>query len=121
MNERLRQHVTRVGFDLTLGKTHIAALVYLDYCIRHRVYLRTASHTPFQWFATGARGLEERGLLVHHYEPREQRPKNAKDHLGRHYTITPAGKLVIGLLKEAGIWQEYEATLPIETAHEGAA
>lgn len=34
-NDLLRSHVTRVGFDLTLGKTHIAALVLLNeqrYC-----------------------------------------------------------------------------------------
>ena len=29
VNEALRAHVTRVGFDLSLGKTHIATLVWI--------------------------------------------------------------------------------------------
>lgn len=114
MNEALRQHVTRVGFDLTLGKTHVAALVYLDFCTRNRTTLNTAGigRNIFSWFVPGIRGCGDRGLVVHHYDAEASNKKG--DHLGKHYTITPAGKLVIGLLKEAGIWQEYEAALPVQ-------
>jgi len=114
MNEELRQHVTRVGFNLTLGKTHIAALVYLDYCIRHRTYVRMSGQ-PWSWFASGAQGLGVRGLITHCYDPRWP-PTRPGSHFGRHYTITKAGRQVIALLKEAGIWQEYEAALPVRSS-----
>jgi hypothetical protein len=111
MNEALRQHVTRVGFDLTLGKTHIAALVYLDVCIRNRTYMRVDGR-PWSHFAGGVNGCIARGLVEHHYAGRPTR-RGQIDHMGRHYTITKAGRLVRDLLKEAGIWQEYEAALPV--------
>lgn len=110
-NGLLRAHVTRVGFDLSLGKSHIAALVYLTESIQRRTYISTRwvepiYHRPFANFATGCRGLEERGLLVHHY-----REKKRDAGLHYHYTVTKAGKLVVALLKEAGIYQEYAAAL----------
>jgi hypothetical protein len=113
MNEALRSHVTRVGFDLTLGKTHIAALVYLNECLKQRRYIpahktenRPLRHT-FAFFASGAHGLQDRGLILHHY-----RPDKHDAGLKWHYTITKAGKLVVALLQEAGIYQEYADALP---------
>lgn len=110
VNEALRSHVTRVGFDLTLGKTHIAALVYLNESIKQRRQFDTrprfGAPRAFGFFASGARGLGERGLVVHHFKP-DVRNKG----LGPHYTITKAGKLVVDLLKEAGIYQEYADSL----------
>lgn len=110
-NELLRAHVTRVGFDLTLGKTHIAALVYLNETIRQRTYFPwpgegTVYRTAFTHFASCARGLGERGLVIHKY-------REEKKHQGIywHYKITKAGKLVVELLKEAGIYQEYLVAL----------
>lgn len=121
MNDLLRSHVTRVGFDLSLGKTHIAALVYLDVMIRARSQgvgmhvTDLALRRTFAHFAGGARGCIERGLLLHHYDERysARGPIRHRDHLGRHYTITKAGKLVLALLREAGIYQEYAAALPM--------
>lgn len=112
MNEDLRAHVTGTAFNLTLGKTHIAALVYLDESIRQRAYIRTlGGRNVLSTFIPAIDGLKHRGLVTHQWR---ERPKDrTKDHLGRYYTITKAGRLVIGLLKEAGIWQEYLDTLPI--------
>lgn len=111
-NDLLRAHVTRVGFDLTLGKTHIAALVVLNESLRQKRYIRT-TQTPvgmrrtFAHFASGMEGCITRGLVVHHYNE-----KHRDDGLRWHYTITTAGKLVIGLLTEAGLYQEYADALP---------
>lgn len=103
VNEELRQHVTRVGFDLSLGRTHIAALVMLD-----APFQRSFSH-----FVGGARGLQERGLVWH------RMPPNNKTSIRKIWGITKAGELVKDLLKEAGIWQEYEAALPIVDRSKG--
>lgn len=125
-NDLLRAHVTRVGFDLTLGKTHIAALVYLDEAIRRQEHIPTrvqdlrfgGSGLPsghlaraFSCWATGVHGCIDRGLVIHHYREDKQ-----NTHPGWHYTITAAGNLVIQLLQEAGIYQEYAAALPAAVA-----
>lgn len=115
-NETLRQHVTGTAFLLSLGKTHITALVLLDHGIRAKVN-GSIVPTGFSHFIAGARGLRERGLVVHldpGYIPEERR------HLGRYYKLTKAGRLVRDLLKEAGIWQETEATLGLGQALEAA-
>lgn len=104
-NETLRQHVTGTAFLLSLGKTHITALVVLDHGIRNK----TGGPTNYSHFITGVHGLKDRGLIEHHHV--DMRGRRAKDHIGRHYTITKAGRLVRDLLKEAGLWQEYEAGL----------
>jgi hypothetical protein len=112
-NDLLRAHVTRVGFDLSLGTTHIAALVYLAECIRQRRYIAAnrvvdlSRRRAFSHFASGMAGCMERGLVVHHYDERHR-----DGGLKWHYTITKAGRLVIDLLREAGIYQEYADALP---------
>lgn len=112
-NDLLRSHVTRVGFDLSLGKTHIAALVMLNESIKQRRYISDRGITDravrraFTHFASGMHGCEERGLVIHHYNPARR-----NGGLKWHYTITKAGKLVIALLAEAGIYQEYADALP---------
>lgn len=121
-NEALREHVTRVGFDLTLSKTQIASLVYLDLAIRNK---RTGSdHVPLNQMNAvarmtrshlvgGFRGCIERGLVTHHYrEPRKDARGftiQSEFHrpLGTHYTITKAGRLMIGLLHECGLYEDY--------------
>jgi hypothetical protein len=118
-NDLLRAHVTRVGFDLSLGKTHVAALVLLNESLSQRRYIPShkspdpIARRTFSWFASGLQGCCQRGLVLHHYR-HDKRDAGMK----WHYTITRAGKLVIDLLKEAGIYQEYADALP---AREGAA
>lgn len=114
-NEALRAHVSRVRFDLSLAKSHVAALVYVDVMIRtsraqgRGAYINSRHATDharaFSHFTTGTRGLIERGLIEHSYQG-PHKPFH------RHYRITRAGRLVIGLLREAGMWAEYEAALP---------
>lgn len=110
-NELLREHVTSTGFALTLGKTHVASLVMLDTAITHKSssvdLLRGRNN-----FVSGIHGCIDRGLVEHHYQAKWQnRPGN---HLGRHYSITKAGRLVIALLKEAGLYQEYAGFVVVD-------
>lgn len=111
-NLLLYAHVTRVGFDLSLGRTHIAALVYLDLSMeRHRhdpPPLTSPYSGAFRNFIGGITGLIGRGLVIHHFDGREYRHR---DGFKKSYTITPAGTFVIGLLKEAGIYDEYAGAL----------
>lgn len=112
MNEDLRSHVTRVGFDLSLGKTHIAALVYIDQVHRHKSHFTLSLYKqPFNYFATGGRGLLERGLVTWESKSKKADLKGEATAFRANWKITPAGKLVIGLLKEAGIYQEFADVL----------
>lgn len=122
INESLREHVTSVGFNLSLGKTHIAALVKTDIELKANLstteYLQRYGAGPreprvFNLFATGNSGLIQRGLLEHIAESRRKPGERYGDMKPRRiWRITPAGRLVINLLKEAGIYQEYAAMLP---------
>lgn len=111
-NEALRAHVTRVGFDLTLGKTHIAALVLLNESLRRNDWISTqvasvGYRRTFSLFVPGVHGLQDRGLVIHNRPERGSRKR-----LRQIWVITKAGKLVIDLLREAGIYQEYADALP---------
>lgn len=129
-NEHLRDHVQRIGFNLSLGRTHIAALVYLEELRKVkfrgdlvRIPNSKMSAPPmmraFANIVTGFHGLESRGLLIHTYVPDRDKPKFAKQddgtwqiqHSSRVWKITPAGRLVIKLLQEAGIYADYSALL----------
>lgn len=104
MNDLLRDHVTRVGFNLTLGKTHIETLTYLaDW---GDVNPADIPRTPASFVGAG-HGLMRRGLLVHIMPPNRDEPNYrppGAEPLGTWWKITPAGQLVLGLLEEAGIW-----------------
>jgi len=121
MNELLRAHVTRVGFDLSLGHTHISALVDVAFSIRNGKRVRSVDYSRVHsMFSHATHGLIERGLVRHHYNEKEALGTNfgkARDKgLGPHYTITPAGKLVVALLKEAGLYDEYASAFFIVSA-----
>lgn len=123
-NLALRRHVTRVGFQLTLGKTHIAALVYLDALLtrqgdwarKDERHFRAGSlgydmdrtDHDFARFVPGVRGLIDRGLVARPHGQNLTREMTTSEI----WEITPAGRLVIGLLKESGIWAEYASALP---------
>lgn len=125
-NEAFRAHVTSTTFVLTLGATHIAALAHVAHQLARNQTLdedaangtldqraRPASGALRRAFAhgvTGMNGLIARGLVTYHHEVQAKpvgtwRPSEA-------WTITRAGQLVIALLAEAGIWQEYADALP---------
>lgn len=120
INHALRQHVTSASFALVLGSTHIAALVQADYALRRNKTLneeladgtvgqistpaRNGPHRrAFTLSATGMNGLIRRGLILHTY-PDKPTGENRPDEI---WEITEAGRLVIGLLKESGLWAEY--------------
>lgn len=111
-NEMLRAHVTGTAFQLTLGKTHIAALVHLEEVISAGLTggeaVRTRKPPGLGNFVGGASGLIARGLVTHAMP-------ETNDVSGLPFStfwqITPAGRLVLELLRECGIWQEY-ATNP---------
>jgi hypothetical protein len=115
VNELLREHVTRVGFDLSLGHTHIAALVELDLSMKYKRHIRIPRghrlSRAHSLFSHATSGLIERGLVIHHYNAKEaqrgMRDTSKDKGLAPHYTITAAGRMVIGLLKEAGIFDDY--------------
>lgn len=130
MNEQLRAHVTRVGFDLQISRTAIAVLVYLNLLHQDKVGERSVVRYQYstwqsryidQNWIVGFNGLQKRGLLTHHFSPYKHYhgknlvecpahdPRNLKDF----YTITKAGQAVIVLLKEAGLYEEYaKAIIP---------
>lgn len=113
-NDALRAHVTRVGFDLSLGRTHIAALVFLNECLARKCYLdtRTSPIRAFSNFSTGSRGLIERGLVTHESW---KRAPGRRVPMHQVWKITKAGRAAITLLREAGIYDEYASAIPIQT------
>lgn len=116
MNDALREHVTGAGFVLTLGKTHIQSMVELEW----RMRASERGHDPRdpgstigplnRFFVPAAGGLQSRGLVWHDLRYDGTRPKRRPLH--KEWGFTKAGELVRDLLVEAGIWQEYAATLP---------
>jgi len=109
VNDLLRSHVTSTAFALTLGKTQVAALVQLDRMLQEdRHFHPLGPRNVFSAFVPGIRGLLDRGLATH------TMPKGKRTDLvpvGKIWSITKAGQLVIELLKEAGIYQEYSGEL----------
>lgn len=112
-NDMLRAHVTGTAFHLTLGKTHIAALVHLEEVIGAELTsgqaVRRRKPPGLGNFVGGAAGLVARGLVTH-VMPLDGEIVNNKP-FAEFWQITPAGRLVLALLREAGVWQEY-ATNP---------
>ena len=126
-NELLHAHVTRVGFDLSLGRTHIAALVYLDLSFAHnRTWHDEWNGTPyggaFRNFIGGIRGLQERGLVLWRDTTNEERAKKEAAGVKYPYTysFTRAGEIVVDLLKESGVYAEYAVVLPIRVARKAS-
>ena len=124
VNELLREHVLRTGFSLVLTKTQIAAMVQLDAALDRGQWIRR-SEMSVTWqafhglFITGIKGLENRGLIRHIYHENKHKYPGTlalSMPVSDAYEITDAGKLVIGLLKEAGIYQHYAVAMPREMA-----
>lgn len=108
MNEALRKHVTAVGFQLTLTRRQIASLTWL-------ALNQSATHYPRHLgdWVMPVRGLGSRGLVQHFWPPIGYTglPEafNASSHdypVSAFYQITPAGHMVLALLREAGLFDE---------------
>jgi hypothetical protein len=97
MNTQLREYVTSIGFNLTLSKAMIDNLILLHHFkgwhgISSGGFLY---HPATKSYVTTARSLQARGLI----------------RLDTDSKLTRAGILVIGLLKQAGIYQDRLAEL----------
>lgn len=126
-NELLRAHVTRVGFSLQLSKNQIAELVWLDYELsdprstRERLDANDTARLDHQHgrhlltngIASRA-ALMARGLVAYQAPTRSRNRGEALlgESMRDRYSITPAGRAVIDLLKMAGLWDEVCAELP---------
>lgn len=136
-NEMFRDHVTSAGFVLTLGRTHLAALIRLDLELAANV--RTTMAGPkgsiikgdpsmerlHRHDVTGYAGLISRGLIRHVYEENKHRYRDKRaserqgrdviDHqrmpVGEQWEITRAGRLVVDLLRECGLYADYAGPL----------
>lgn len=133
MNDQFRSHVTDTAFNLTLSKSHIAKLVELAElrAVRWKYDKINHNHRPrdrrqnryeraFSNTVTGSQGLQERGLIIWNnpsviilrsdgkYKYIPDIPPN------KIWQITKAGDLVIALLKEAGIYEEYAKYIRLE-------
>jgi len=107
INEPLREHVTSIGFALTLTKTQIYLLVILHYSKGFKGTCRnglTASRTYGNRFCVPAMiALERRGLVTRIPCTKNERGYN---NLDGDVVLTKAGHLTVQLLKEAGIYQD---------------
>lgn len=114
-NPALRAHATG-GFHLGLGRTHVAALVLLDTELRHHARISASSsaggrgRNAWSNVIVGMRGLEDRGLI--RWTKRGRRDDGKLWTTDEVFELTNAGKAVIVLLLEAGIYQEYAGQLP---------
>lgn len=126
INQQLREHVTRVGFDLNLTKTQIAALVWLDLVIKGKY---RQMRRPYKWsdplgpiaqmanrnWVIGMRACISKGLAEHHYVPPKRDSRGFvipyQLDISKYYKITKAGRLCLDLLKEAGVYQDYAAPI----------
>jgi hypothetical protein len=128
MNDALRDHVTSAAFALTLGKTHIAELVRLDLELaagRSLAYsqVRNIPHRAHRLDVPARNALAARGLISHVFDEEKWHPdgKPSREWTdlvthgefppSENWAITRAGEHVIGLLREAGLYQEYAGPL----------
>jgi hypothetical protein len=112
-NPALREHVTRVGFNLSLTTTQIAILVEINECWakdRHVV----GWGSPWSHFASTSRALRVRGLVWHEF-PECSAEDRYKHPPSEYFGLTAAGQFVVGLLSEAGL---YEDVLEMMRRHE---
>lgn len=113
-NWEFRDFVTSASFHLTLGKTHIYALIEVaEGWAKNR---RALTNNGF--FIPGLRGLRERGLVW--YKDPLYTGKSTHSELNEIYGLTKAGEAVIVLLKESGLYQEisgsWNYTEPVKKA-----
>lgn len=113
-NLALREHVTSIGFSMTLSKRMIDTLVALhhfkgnfhelvqwQYCKDDKD--RLVRRAMFGHYVTSYHALVNRGLVTTYERYNDDGTRDVK--ASRH-NLTKAGHLIVALLKEAGIYQE---------------
>lgn len=99
VNDRFRSYVQSTAFSLSLGRTHITALVHLEHGLRRRF---ETGRWPVNDTALAA--LQRRGLIVDKQPGVVKGAFREHPHLWNdHYEITYAGRLTLMLLAEAGL------------------
>jgi hypothetical protein len=125
VNELLRAHVTGVAFSLSLSRNMIAALIQLDRQLADprplKEKLKDPAGSPGQVRSRNGRhllsmnitsrgSLITRGLVTYRLPPENQQVLEYREH--EVWGITPAGRAVIVLLKESGLWDEVAGEVP---------
>lgn len=106
-NNAFRQAVTSVSFHLTLSKTQVAAVVIIEESRRRGVYIHGPHTTTWNLFVPAVSTLIHRGMVTHH-PPKGPRPHQP---LSTYYKFTKVGRLVVQMLEEAGLYEEYAKEL----------
>lgn len=125
-NDLFRQWTRGVSFQLSMGKYQTACLISIFESPNRQVPIGHGHKLLAGWIG-GARGLMKRGLIIHHPPKRgiitndpfsdyrgiiiwandAEKNRNTVIYKVKDiWEITEAGKLVIGLLKIAGVYQE---------------
>lgn len=106
-NAILREHVTSIGFSLTLSKMQIETLVLMHY---HGEWNKFWAHKEKSGFlknyCTTARALGDRGLIRRSGPGIPYQECELCDDRFCGHQLTKAGVLAAELLKEAGIYQD---------------
>lgn len=113
INAALREHVTSVGFNLSLGKTHVATLVALDKMLAANRHVDTRTRN-LRMFVPAVDGLVRRGLVIYTYPTQRNPPVRTV------WKISSAGRHVIALLKESGLYEEYGSGMVLAPKRESA-
>lgn len=102
-NPTLRDHVTQIGFNLSLTRRMIGVLDEIAHNERDRNRASVWAYAG-HW-VPGARSLGNRGLVKHCYAPSHSgaMPPYGQRDLTEHYRLTRAGWLIHDLLAEAGL------------------
>jgi len=100
MNQELREYVTRVGFSISLSKAQIEHLVFMHVTREAKVRWLTASSSMISTSAA----LQRRGLIEH---------RDDSASAPRGWYLSKAGELVVGLLKESGIYEDIKGDLAV--------
>lgn len=126
-NANLRSHVTSIGFALTLSKNMIDLLVCLDHfsgdyheMVSWEYRGGNARVRQFGNYVTSFRALESRGLVYMDLKYTGKGTTKLIDHDRTRHRLTKAGKLTVGLLKEADIYQERHHELGLDQSEEVA-
>jgi hypothetical protein len=108
VNAPLREHVTSVGFSLTLSKRQIETLVLLHHFdVFDKFHDATRNHALVSNnYCTTARALIRRGLMREHGFGVKTAPCELCDTAVCGHKLTKAGIMTAGLLNEAGLYQE---------------
>lgn len=105
-NQALRDHVTSIGFSLTLSKSMIETVILLDHFKGWNSFHSKTRHLASQRnYVVTAQSLIRRGLMRDH-GPGTRAPCDVCELDFCDHRLTRAGVLAARLLEEAGIYDE---------------